>query len=208
MELTAVMPDDIRDLTGEFVTLVLTDDTRISGIMKGVNAKGVRIVPSDGGKETTRSLRRVSAVVTEEIEDTRTEADYESEVAAFHTDDVLNADVADEAETADDDVMDDTRNEEEYDFEGEMTVITMDGGAYIEADDIPDDVSEITDEGPALPGSVSTPRELADIFGTSAFAIRQALRALGLNVGKGKRYDLSSLTKKELTSIREKVMAK
>jgi hypothetical protein len=89
-----------------------------------------------------------------------------------------------------------------------MTIVTMEGGVVIEAEDIPDDASAITSEPPALPGSVSTPRELAEVFGVSAFDIRQALRSLGLNVGKGKKYDLSTLTATQLTTIREKVSAK
>jgi len=230
MELTPVMADDIRDLTGERITLVLTDNTRISGIMKGVNSKGVRLVPDGATKEITRALSRISAVVTEEVEDTRTERDYESEVAAFFTEDATKPMAEDPATFWAKDV------DSERDFEGDMTVITMESGEIFEADDVlnadvetadettdgdeveliaedeededisvkvPDDVSDI-----ALPGSVSTPAQLAAIFGTSAYELRKVLRALGLNVGKGKKYDLSTLTTKELTTIREKVMAK
>ncbi|WP_335986399.1 hypothetical protein [Glycomyces sp. MUSA5-2] len=184
-------PDTIANLKGETVRIVLTTGDTVTGTFKGANAKGVRIVPEGKTNETSRVWSRVADIHVlseaadngEEVEDTRTERDYESEVAAFFTEDVLNADVESE-----------DGNPDRGDMDEDMTV--------------PDDASELTAEAPALPGAVSTPAQLAVIFGVSAFQIRQALRSLGLNVGRGKKYDLSDLTTTQLTTIREAVKAK
>jgi hypothetical protein len=66
-----------------------------------------------------------------------------------------------------------------------IDIVTDDDEAEYDAlDDVPEDIAEMLHDG-------MTTSDLADIMGTTPKALRVSLRALGMGVGKGRKYSLT-----------------
>lgn len=156
---------------GSDIAVVLTDGTEIYGSALSVNSKGVNI--KIDGKTRSFSLARVDSLDLDAADDTYGADDIADDVAAADLDldareladiDELEIDDADDDPELDDDTTDADRMEE-------IVNEISDGASTAEI------AGHLTD----LLGTEITPKEL-----------RVHLRALGLGVGKGRKYALSS----------------
>lgn len=203
---------------GTELTLVLTDDSTISGTYKGTNSKGVRLVLDGASKETTRSLSKIvsatvtasadpeelGAVLTEDGFSFNVEALSDEDFEAMELDDEEDAYLEDEDEDEDDTVLAQIEAgiaaEED---EVPTVVVSADGveAADLDAIDAQDaaaaDVTLENADIEAIQAAIEagddegfTSGELANLFGNSAYNLRKVFRSLGMGVGKGSRYFL------------------
>ena len=141
MNANIITADTAAANKGRTVTLILTDNTEVTGELISINSKGWNVKDADG-VTVSRGLARVTMVVAED-----------ADTDAADTDDIELDDDTDDAD----------------------------------ADDATDELDALVAE---LDGA--TTAELADVFGIAAKELRVTLRALGLGVGKGRRYHLGA----------------
>jgi hypothetical protein len=159
----------------------------VSGQLISINSKGVNVRTSDN-KVVSRSLSRIAWVAIDEGDVELSEDDEADMLADMIDEGVIDAEI--DAHT-DDDEADDEYDGEETDDDIEVAA-AEDGIANV---DLPDaDTNALVAE---LDGA--TTADLADVFGIAAKELRVTLRALGMGVGKGRRYHL---TADQITTVR------
>lgn len=168
-------PDAAASFKGRDAIVTLTDDTTISGTFLSVNSKGWNVVVD--GATVSRSLARVAMVQVINDDCCVTGDCDQDEVDNGHMDD-------DTDNGYDDDMGLDPAFNEIADAASAIAITATD----TDADAL---VAEL--DG-------ATTAELADVFGIAAKDLRVTLRALGMGVGKGRRYHL---TADQITTVRK-----
>lgn len=172
-------PDAAAAYKGRDAILTMTDDTTISGTFLSVNSKGWNITVD--GKTVSRGFGRVAMVQ------------------------ITETDCCITGECENDEMDEDT----EAEFIADMIELGVYEDDEIEVAAAEDGIANLDLPGTELDAMVAeldgcTTTELAAVFGIEAKELRVTLRALGMGVGKGRRYHL---TNDQVTTVREALNA-